>query len=452
MSEHIGKIPNGNYQPGRPRRMADGRKILLWQANRYYASREGSWLHKAGKIDFKGPQEAIKWITAHKPKAESSPLRQLVTSLSYGNKSVRKQLETLEIAANAHEYFWGAKGDWLRQGQSIRFNDPMELIGWLYCNRPDAETDSLSFLTTALGCGNRTVRTRLEAFKRTAGEYEYYVSNKGAWLQQADNIAFKSPIELVRWLVANKPENETNSLSYLTQCLGTRNAVVGKHLKSCVMYAGACDYYFSKEGKWLRRAESHEFKTPIGLINWIQKHRPKGETNSIAYLIQCLGTVNKSVQANMRNWVTNAGAYEYYHGQAGKWLKRAGSIEFKTFIEVVSWLLANKPQNETNGLGYLVQCLGFGNPSVEKHSYYWTVQAGAYDYIQRKKGIKKELNSVYGMLGWKRLEKTPQNMKKHIDKSKFTQLRYETKLISDDYLTYIMNMYLFFIKKFRRTW
>jgi len=66
-----------------------------------------------------------------------------------------------------------------------------------------------------------------------------------------------------------------------------------------------------ENSQWLRNAAGMVFTSPIKPLEWIVRNMPRSERQPISELMSGLGTVNASVQANMKLFQTYVSAYTY---------------------------------------------------------------------------------------------------------------------------------------------
>jgi len=356
----------------------------------------------------------------------------------------------------ADEYANSERGDWLRKAKGKDVEDAYDMIDWLAKNMPKDDPQSMSFLTQSLAIINITVRDHQKSRQFYAGAYDYFMSEEGAWLDGGKDKVFEDPNDLIRWIARNKPDDEGNSLAYLSLALSFCNESVRKHLPCLLRYVAAYSYIISEKGKWLKEAMDIAFKNPRLLVEWIEKHRPKGETNSLSYLVQALGIVNKSVAKDISSFQWFATGYSYIHSKEGEWLRKAINIRFEDQFHLIRWLIAKKPKDETNTLGYLANVLCTENIYLEKKRQTFITAAAAYDYIGKSESARRELNRAYRELrthGHKKDEVTTRVLGKGLDRTRFLKLRKNKKTgrfdpISPRYLRQVVQVYLAFVDHF----
>ncbi len=230
----VGSVPNP---------FADSAKIRAVNPN-------DLWLEKAKEIKFKEPHDAINWLNSNKSPQETRAFATLALNLSYVNPSVSAKQERFRRYGAAFDYYNSANGKWLQKFKDIKFKDPFALIRFLEEERLNAkrlylikkEGPTIGNLLLSLSFDNISVRDRLEYFQFFANAHDHYRSDKGAWLKKAKDIEFADPVQLIRWLNKHRPRNESNSLTYLIECLSFGNRSIRNHMETLAVYTRSYTY------------------------------------------------------------------------------------------------------------------------------------------------------------------------------------------------------------------
>jgi len=153
--------------------------------------------------------------------------------------------------------------------------------------------------------------------------------------------------------------------------------------------------------------------------------------------------INKIISIPGRSILTKDAVIKHYLSlDAGKWLYRAGNVEFKKPVEPIKWLLYNKPKYEVHSPNFLVSCLGVINKYVENNAKLIHIFASAYEYIDKMGTPRRELCKAFLSLtseGKKAEEIEPHMMKKRMKLSDFTFQKDNKRRVQDGELEGIIN-------------
>lgn len=82
---------------------------------------------------------------------------------------------------------------------------------------------------------------------RDLAKNSYITAEGGKWLYRAGNVAFKKPVEPVKWLLHNKPAYDVYPMGFLVSCLGIVNKYVENNIRLIHIFASAYEYIQKNE-------------------------------------------------------------------------------------------------------------------------------------------------------------------------------------------------------------
>jgi hypothetical protein len=141
------------------------------------------------------------------------------------------------------------EGFWLRKGGHIRFNDYLPLFNWIKENRPKHEKNDLPYLVHGLSFLNYSINRNLKNWHHYVEPYEYIINDKDSWIYKAKDVSFtrSKPIEPIKWILENKPADETKSIVFLFDCLRLCNRSVKDNMMWFPKYASAYSHIINDE-------------------------------------------------------------------------------------------------------------------------------------------------------------------------------------------------------------
>jgi hypothetical protein len=153
------------------------------------------------------------------------------------------------------------EGFWLRKGGPIRFNDYLPLFNWIKENKPEHEKNDLPYLVHGLSFLNYSINRNLKNWHHYVEPYGYYASEKSFWLKGAIGKEFVKPTDPIKWILENKPADDTNSIVFLFRCLRLCNTSVKDKSKIFAMHVNAFSYIINNEPA--KKAINEAFNTLI---------------------------------------------------------------------------------------------------------------------------------------------------------------------------------------------
>lgn len=241
----------------------------------------------------------------------------------------------------ARLYLGKCESAWIKRAATVRFLAPIDAIGWIESHRPKKASRSISFYIECLTFVNQDVKRKHRTFQTSAAAYQYLHFNGGGWLQKGADLKFTDEYQLAKWIYANKPEKEDNSLSYMILALSFVNPTVKQKHYSFARSASAFEYYNKPNGAWLRSGEKINFLNQRELILWLLANKPAEEKNSLSTLVVGMSFGNTSIISDLQCYKRAASAFTYLskNAAARSELNRAfsclnGSSEILTIPEL----------------------------------------------------------------------------------------------------------------------
>ncbi len=336
--------------------------LFVVNADTYYRSHK--WLHVQRRFD--DPRKLVDFLRNRGEDTEVS-LSYLTQALWTGGKIPEHKLQEFQFIAGAADYY--DRNEWMHKAPS--FTDPLKAIQYL--SRLDRRQKSLTYLIGALWTGGKIPEHRLKKFQFIAGAAEYYGRHEWLHVQRT----FTEPLQMIRYLRANKPASENVSLSYLTQALWTGSKIpLGKE-QAFMRVAAARDYYDRNE--WMHKAPS--FTDPLKAIQYLSRLdiKKKSKNKSTAYLVTALLTGGKIPEHRQEEFRRAAGAAEYYDRHEWLHIQRT----FTEPLQMIRYLRANKPASENVSLSYLTQALWTRSKIPKKKLQEYLRCATAADYYDK---------------------------------------------------------------------